>query len=347
MSHTESYPGASPESRRQIVRVHFDVNDLPARQQLLAWRERIGPIMDVALSSAQMERPFRGAIDWYEFGEFLFGDSYTDELTLERTISRISQDNARAIAFHIVIGGDSETLLARPAKRQDTPVEVGVLAVDFDQPLHVIRRACRHVTLFVPGTSLREVFPDPGALHGRVLAPHEPAVQLIRQRVTEFSANIRRMSFDDAHRRLGDIVQLIADAFGEQAGLRGSKRAIARAIAFDAARRFVQANLTDFDLSPERVLESLALSRPTVYRLFQHEGGLAAYIRHLRLRAAVDDLVRFPKIPIQEIGYSVGFNSASDFTRAFRRAYGIAPQEVRPVFRQASLIHNVERLDPP
>src|SRR5260370_5608016 len=136
MSHSQSYPGASPESQSKIVHVHFDVNAQPVRQQLLAWRERIGPIMDVVPSRAQIERPFRGAIDWYEFGELLFCDTYTDELTLERTIARISQDNARAIAFHIVIGGDSETLLARPAKRQDTPVQARILAVNFAQHRH-------------------------------------------------------------------------------------------------------------------------------------------------------------------------------------------------------------------
>jgi AraC-like DNA-binding protein len=32
---------------------------------------------------------------------------------------------------------------------------------------------------------------------------------------------------------------------------------------------------------------------------------------------------------VKDIAYSVGFKSASDFTRAFRRAYGVAPQDVR------------------
>ncbi|MFS2196887.1 helix-turn-helix domain-containing protein [Pseudomonas sp. Pseusp88] len=30
---------------------------------------------------------------------------------------------------------------------------------------------------------------------------------------------------------------------------------------------------------------------------------------------------------ITEIAYSLGFNSASDFTRAFRRHYGMSPQD--------------------
>jgi AraC-like DNA-binding protein len=262
-------------------------------------------------------------------GEFLFADCYTDRITLDRTIARISRDNARSIVFHVFLEAAPGSLLTRPAKREGTALDGGILAVDLDQPVRLLRGGCRHVTIFLPGEGLRDVFTDPAALHGRVLSPRMPSVGYVIGRVVSLAARIRLMTADDAHRNLREIVQLIADGFGEQAGLKGSQRAVARAIAFYNARRFVQANLGDSDLSPERVVESLGLSRPTIYRLFQHEGGLGAYIRHLRLRAAANDLASFPGIPVQDIGFAVGFKSASDFSRAFRRAYGIAPQEVR------------------
>ncbi len=100
------------------------------------------------------------------------------------------------------------------------------------------------------------------------------------ERVAPFVRNIRHTSAAEVHRNLTTLVDLIAAAFGEDIGLSGSWRAIVRGIAFSSAGRFVQANLADSDLTPERVLESLRLSRPTIYRLFQHEGGLGAYIRH-------------------------------------------------------------------
>jgi len=77
------------------------------------------------------------------------------------------------------------------------------------------------------------------------------------------------------------------------------------------------------------VLNALQLPRPTIYRLFQHEGGVGAYIRHLRLRHAADELIRYPHLAVIEIAYGLGFKSASDFTRAFRRAYDMAPQDFR------------------
>ncbi len=101
-----------------------------------------------------------------------------------------------------------------------------------------------------------------------------------------------------------------------------------RAAVYGQVRRHVEANLHDPDLTPDSVLQSLRLSRASVYRLFAHEGGLAAYIRSRRLRAAADELVRFPHIAVQDIASGLGFNNASSFTRAFRRAYDIAPQEL-------------------
>jgi AraC-like DNA-binding protein len=98
---------------------------------------------------------------------------------------------------------------------------------------------------------------------------------------------------------------------------------------FDKARRYVQANLHRGMLSPETLVNALQLPRSTLYRLFEHEGGLGAYIRNCRLREAVDELVNFPNLPVAGIAYGLGFKSASDFTRAFRRAYGMAPQDLR------------------
>ncbi|WP_083383879.1 helix-turn-helix transcriptional regulator [Cupriavidus sp. USMAHM13] len=324
-----SQTGAGPAPPLAIVHGHFDVSVAPAAGQLLAWRERLGMIIDVLPSRATIALPFHGVMDRYEVGDLLFTDSETDQVTQERTIARISRDNLRRIAFHMVLSGANGCVVGRPANRAGSAQEVGILAIDLDQPIFAQRDACRHATLFVPGTRLQHLFPDPGALHGRVLGPHQPTVRLILARAQRLADGIRHLPAEAACRELLALVELIAAAYAEAAGLRGGKRAIARAMAFDHARRFVHAHLTDSELTPESVLQALGLSRPSLYRLFQHEGGLGAYIRHLRLRAAADDLVRYPGLTVQEVAYAVGFQSASDFTRAFRRAYGMAPLEMR------------------
>jgi AraC-like DNA-binding protein len=77
------------------------------------------------------------------------------------------------------------------------------------------------------------------------------------------------------------------------------------------------------------VVQTLQLKRATIYRWFEHEGGLGAYIRNRRLREAADELVRYPHVQVAEIAFGLGFQSASDFTRAFRRAFDMSPQDMR------------------
>jgi AraC-like DNA-binding protein len=109
----------------------------------------------------------------------------------------------------------------------------------------------------------------------------------------------------------------------------GSARTAAHAAIIDQVRRHIEENLYEDELSPESVLSALRLPRSSLYRLFKQEGGLGAYIRQLRLRQAADDLIRYPHMMVMEIAYGLGFKSASVFTRAFRRDYGMAPQDFR------------------
>jgi len=118
-------------------------------------------------------------------------------------------------------------------------------------------------------------------------------------------------------------------AFRKQASLTGDARAAVQAAVMSQVRRFVEANLNQPDLSPSSVVDALQLKRATIYRWFEHEGGLGAYIRNRRLREAADELVRFPHLHVIDIAYGLGFNSASDFTRAFRRAFGMSPLDAR------------------
>ncbi|RKE39979.1 AraC-like DNA-binding protein [Paraburkholderia sp. BL23I1N1] len=312
-----------------IVHSRFDVSGLPPEKQLLAYWEQLGQIVEVVPSREQVRQPFVCINDRYDIGEFRISDTYTDHVVIERTATRISRDNARGIGFTLFLDGEAHLATTLAGSREYRLCGGSVLATHFEQPIRVRLQACRYITLVVSSDLLRHVFSDPEAIHGRVLDPSEPATRLIVRQATTLVENFRYMPLEAGRRKLAGLVELIAAAFGEAAGLSGSKRAVGRALMFDYTRRYVRENLQEAELSPDSVIESLGLPHSTIYRLFEHEGGLGAYIRHLRLRVAADELVRCPGVPIKDVGYSVGFKSASDFTRAFRRAYEITPQEMR------------------
>ncbi|MGW0515305.1 AraC-like ligand-binding domain-containing protein [Streptomyces olivaceoviridis] len=105
-------------------------------------------------------------------------------------------------------------------------------------------------------------------------------------------------------------------------------------------RAFIQANLHDPQLTPRTIAAAHHISTSYLHLLFQHEEEtVAAWIRSQRLerarRALADPTMR--AIPIHAIAARSGFSRAADFTRVFRRAYGVSPRDYR---------HQTAPLDP-
>jgi len=176
---------------------------------------------------------------------------------------------------------------------------------------------------------VREVFPDPEFIHGRTLCGHTPLGRMIVENVARLADQIGGMTADMAETGIRAAVRMLLMALGRHAKLAGSPRALARSLILGQVRHYIQAHLADPDLSPETVLAATQLPRRSLYRLFEERGGLAAYIRYLRLRRAAEELANFPHMPVTDVAYGLGFRSPSDFTRAFRRMYAMAPQDFR------------------
>lgn len=124
------------------------------QRRLLAWRDRVGHLIDVLPSRSDLERP--------QVGELVFTDCQSDMIVLERSLARISTDR--------------------------------VLALDMNQPIRMQRQACRVLAFFVPGELVQEVVPDPEAIHARVLHGSTPLARLIIEHVAMLSQNIACMT---------------------------------------------------------------------------------------------------------------------------------------------------------
>jgi AraC-like DNA-binding protein len=103
---------------------------------------------------------------------------------------------------------------------------------------------------------------------------------------------------------------------------------------------FIRQNLHDPELTPGRIAAAQHISPGYLHRLFRAETEtVASYIRHRRLEGARRDLAdpALTGTPIHLIAARWGFPRATDFTRAFRAAYGITPRDHR--HRAAGPVH--------
>src|SRR5262249_60279177 len=65
------------------------------------------------------------------------------------------------------------------------------------------------------------------------------------------------------------------------------------------------------------------------HRIFPSPAGepLHAFVRRLRLERAVSQMAHGPAATLTDIALRCGFGSSSDFSRAFRQAYGFRPRD--------------------
>jgi AraC-like DNA-binding protein len=118
---------------------------------------------------------------------------------------------------------------------------------------------------------------------------------------------------------------------------RAEVTAAVRATARRAVCDHIDRYLMDERLSPEILQRQFRMSRATLYRLFEDEGGVAAYILGRRLDRCHALLAADSSHgrSIGDIAFGHGFASDAHFSRAFRRRFGMAPRDARGTHMRA------------
>ncbi|WP_055419724.1 helix-turn-helix domain-containing protein [Streptomyces pactum] len=133
------------------------------------------------------------------------------------------------------------------------------------------------------------------------------------------------------HRLSGVLLELLTGMLGSQTSEDATAEGTNDGL-FVRVQEFIQQRLGDPELTPAQVAAEHHISRRHLQRLFQQRGiTVAASIRQQRLERACCDLTapHLATYPISAIAARWGFRHAADFSRAFRKAYGVAPSDFR------------------
>lgn len=95
----------------------------------------------------------------------------------------------------------------------------------------------------------------------------------------------------------------------------------------DLIRKYIESNLGDQNLLPAKICSVFNLSRATLYRMFEADGGVRRYIQDRRLFAAVWDLAEggIKRGRLTRVAEKWGFSSNANFNRAVKTAFGMPP----------------------
>ncbi|MEP0262630.1 response regulator [Dokdonia sp.] len=96
----------------------------------------------------------------------------------------------------------------------------------------------------------------------------------------------------------------------------------------DNLKEIVDTQIIESDFTTESFSKALGMSRMQLHRKLKALTGLSAteFIRSQRLKLAAQ-LLKKSDINVSQVGYAVGFNNHSYFTKCFKEHYGVSPSD--------------------
>ncbi|MEL6856923.1 MAG: AraC family transcriptional regulator [Pseudomonadota bacterium] len=240
---------------------------------------------------------------------------------INRHASRHIEEAGQQLFIHRFAQGGA-TIQTRTAAHDC--VKGSITAVDYARPFEAIHATSVCEGVFVPHAAVRF---DPKEHASTYFHPPSSILGRLINRELDYFFNLLETGAStilpaDLQRLLG-CVEL---ALGPN---RASKSAWARAQASMRAMiiDFIETHLSSPDLSVTLILNTFAISRAGLYRLFETDAGVRNYITRRRLQRAVMQIARHPKRrgEIRAAAERFGFSSDVTFNRAVHRAYGTSP----------------------
>ncbi|OXI80489.1 AraC family transcriptional regulator [Burkholderia sp. AU33423] len=310
----------------------FSLQDYSPAERLEAWQTQYS-IAEFALTT-----PIDPIID-YQFIGYTLGNISVGKWTyhhpgnpavplsyaLNRSAAFIRRDGMDNYSFNLRDAGsvrgeiDGRPVFVQPGD---------ILVVDQARPYHREIQAGDAVTLLVA----RDMLPSlPSSVHGTIFSGG--ISQLLDSYLRSLLDKIGTLSQSEALHAEQATLSLVKAMLSPTAQEISNARNELLSALYVKIKEYIRQNLESPDLSPDRICKEIGISRSSLYRLFEQDGGVANYIRKRRL-LAIHRALMSPESPRHRIGdlaYRYGFNSNTQLSRAFKLEFGHAPSETRVV----------------
>ncbi|MET4717773.1 AraC-like DNA-binding protein [Bradyrhizobium japonicum] len=183
----------------------------------------------------------------------------------------------------------------------------------------ILQRAMLAPRLAHPDSATATLLPS-NHPHTRLLASHYAALTLPPE-----------PEAGSAEATIEAIADIVAAAAGGTADIAAGVERAERHLYLAMIKRRIADNIETDALTADELCRHFQISRATLYRLFEADGGLSHYVREQRLNLAFRQLISPSAEDTRLIDLAVGmrFSSDSTFIRAFRRKFGLTPGELR------------------
>lgn len=290
-----------------------------------AYEEYVSPLQTVEPPRENLER-FEWQTDLRQLGPAAFSRARVSDHVSVRTPSLSAKTGLDHIIAYYRKSGSGHT------RTDDDPVKTtpgDITFMDLSRPMRTVG-SIDTICMGFPRSMLDPLVRDVDGLHGRVLSQTTPLGRLAAAHLDSLAAEIGHMNPTEARIAAEATAALLAVCANGTPATCEPARIRARPALIVTIRHYIEQHLADA-LSADSIANHFALSRSTLYRLFQPFGGIDAFIRRRRLARAYQTLRTLSSHSgdyIYQVAQTWGFASESAFSHAFRREFLVTPRDV-------------------
>ncbi|MGZ2747302.1 AraC family transcriptional regulator [Burkholderia stagnalis] len=309
----------------------FSTRDYPSEERFESWAEH-NRLRELTMRGVPTDGFAFDQMD-VPFGPMMLGFRRFASTTaaapssyrFDRTAALIRQDSFDF--FYLLLNSAGTVRYEIDGRRFEQPSACLAL-LDMSKPFSATLPEGESVILTVP----RSMIPASASLqHGQLLNCHASMLLISQlQLAARCLSGLRAEQV--AHVAQGTLSLLYA-AFAQDADAVEQSPHGVESVKHERARQYIEAHLDSPGLKVEQICREVGLSRSALYRLFAPMDGVATYIRRRRLIKIRTHLLAHQAShrTISELAYRYGFNSPTQFCRAYKQYFGYTPRESRLV----------------
>lgn len=305
---------------------HFKI-DLPpeAPDSFEGFSALVSPMFD--LIRVHSDQPFHASVATTCLPDLYLTRTVATASRFERHGKTITKSGTDAIVVLVYLSGG---FTFETEGRTETVQAREIAFFDLRRPLSIQTEHVDNISLVVTRHRLEELTASVRDIHGYVLKTGATHDLLLAHLHACIDIGHRVPTVDAA--AISDLtIRTVAMSWNSVARRHAAATPHIGLANLGDIKNHIETHLGNPALSPAWLLQTFSLSRATLYRLFEPIGGVAAFILERRMQRALQILTTpdTDKPRIQQLARDVGFEHPSAFSRAFKKHFGVSPQDVR------------------
>ena len=316
--------GSADRRRSWLPAASFDTRAVASHERIDYWEEHCAEKVVGLRCSCLSENGLMARYEYFDLGPIKMIDINGGEHFIERSLKMLRQHEKDSAFLILILVG--KVFVNRSGRC--TVAEAGdVVLYDTNHPyVHGFPAHARQVIFEIPGDELRRRFSDWDMrelmLFGGSSNPCRVVPQSLKTMLHSVQDGSAALPVDRASLEKG-IWAVMETAYSLA---NGNTRSTYHAQIIQRARKFIDQNLHDQELTPDLVAKSLNLSLRQLNRLFENEPlSLMELVMQRRLEGARADLLKHRGISISDLAYKWGFKNLAHFSRRFSERFGACP----------------------